>query len=340
MKIVRKMKNIFETSKFADQLLRWISSRNLYKRIVLKKANSYIEKIKNNKRYNVIIETTNVCNAKCVMCPNVSMERKKGVMEEDTFNEIVKKIKRENINPLAFIMNGFGEPLVDKLLLKRISIIKNNFPQSVIKMYSNLGLANEDVIEEIVSSGLSELNVSFNGYNKSDYEKTMKIDYDRTLENLLYLIKLRNEKKSDLKIRISMALVSHNDDFIKAFIKKWEDKVDSVSVNKVHTYNDSVDDPSGKNKVDFSKTAYPCKALFNTIVFGFKGDIFLCCLDYEGKFNFGNIKDGNILDIFYSDKYNAFRKKHLDGKGKEIEMCSKCTSIYRSGLDWFLSDLY
>ncbi|MFZ5341533.1 MAG: hypothetical protein ACOZBL_03090 [Patescibacteria group bacterium] len=66
---------------------------------------------------------------------------------------------------------------------------------------------------------------------------------------------------------MSMALVAFNDVVIDKFIKKWENIVDSVSVNKIHNYNNSVENVSGKNKIKFDNPIYPCKYLWNTMVF-------------------------------------------------------------------------
>lgn len=340
MKLLRKIKNILETNKAAASLFDKIAGTALYRKFIYYKIKKYASRIKKSKRYNVIIETTNLCNACCVMCPHSKMQRKMEVMSVEVFSLIVTKLKKEKINPLAFILNGFGDPLTDTKIFERVKVIKKEFPQSTIKFYSNFGLANENVIKEILDSGLDELNISFNGYDKVNYEKTMGIDYQKTSNNLVRLIVEKNKTKSDLKIRLSMTLVSHNDGDEKKFIAEWQDKVDSVSVNKVHTYGASVVDVSGKNKINFNKLSYPCKYLWNTIVFGVTGDIFLCCLDFEGKYNFGNIAENNILGIFYSDRFNQIREQHLQNKIKNIEMCSQCYTPYKNGAEWLVDKLY
>ena len=289
MKIIRKIKNIIETNNFLSKIFDFLASTFLYKKFIYYKIKKYIAEIKKNKKYNIIIETSNICNAKCIMCPHIKMKRQMKVMSDETFGVIVKKLKEEGINPLAFILNGFGDPLTDRKIFERIKTLKKEFPKSILKFYTNLGLANEEIIDKIINCGLDEINISFNGFSKDNYEEVMKIDYDKTLSNLNKLIQKINSLKSDLKIRISMTLVSKNDNDEKRFIKEWEKKVDSVSVNKVHSYNDSTGNVAGKNKINFNKLTYPCKYIWNTIVFGVEGDIFMCCLDYEGEYNFGNI---------------------------------------------------
>lgn len=340
MRILRKLKNLIETSAFLSKLFDVVASSFLYKKWITGKIKKYTSDIKKTKRYNIVIETTNICNAKCIMCPHTKMQRGMSVMNDEVFNLIVEKLKKDQIDPLAFILNGFGEPLVDKGLFERIRVLRKEFPRSVLKFYSNLGLANEDIIEGLVNSGLDEVNISFNGYDKKDYENTMKIDYQKTLGNLKSLILKRNNSKSRLKIRISMTLVSNNDGDERKFIKKWSSQVDSVSINKIHTYNSSIDDVSGKNKINYKKLVYPCKYLWNTLVFGVSGDMFLCCLDYEGEYNFGSIKEKNVLEIFYSEAFENIRKKHLNNDIKSMKMCASCYTPYKNGVEWLVNDLY
>lgn len=340
MKILRKVKNILETNRTTAFLFNKIAGTSLYRKIINYKIKKYADWIKESKKYNIIIETTNLCNARCVMCPHSQMQRKTEVMNDETFSLIVDKLKKEKINPLAFILNGFGDPLTDMKIFERVRVIKKEFPSSVVKFYSNFGLATDDTIKNMLDSGLDELNVSFNGFNKENYEKVMGIDYDRTRGNLKSLIAERNKRKSNLKIRLSMTLTVHNDGDEKKFVEEWKQKVDSVSVNKIHTYGGSVADVSGKNKINFNKLIYPCKYLWSTIVFGVTGDIFLCCLDYEGQYNFGNIKDNSILDIFYSERLNKIREQHLKSDLKNIAMCSQCYTPYKNGIEWLIDNLY
>ncbi len=339
-KLLRKIKNIVETGKMTSSAFDWIAGTFLYRKFIYSRINEYSQLIKKNREHNVIIETTSLCNARCVMCPHVKMKRKMEVMNDFVFALIVEKLKNEKINPPAFILNGFGDPLTDTKIFDRIQILKKEFPQSVLKFYSNLGMANEITIKNMLGSGLDELNVSFNGYDKENYEKTMGISYQRTLDNLKKLIQAKKRFGSRLKIRISMTLVSNNDGDEKKFLREWRGKVDSVSVNKVHTYASSVEDMSGKNKINFNKKAYPCKYLWDTIVFGVDGSMFLCCLDFEGRYNFGNIGNSGILEIFYSDKFEKIRQRHLAGKIEDMEICSRCYTPYKNGAEWLIKNLY
>ncbi|MGB9911206.1 MAG: radical SAM/SPASM domain-containing protein [Microgenomates group bacterium] len=340
-KIIRKIKNAIEINPILRKIFDLIGENYFYKKLVYLIINQVENKIKKEKKYNIIIETTNLCNARCVMCPHLFMKRKKEIMKDSIFLKILEKIKKEKINPQVFIINGFGEPLTDKKIFERIKTLKNFFPNIPVKFYSNFNLANDYIIREIFESKVDEINISFNGLNKKSYTQTMGLNYLKTIKNLKKLIAEKRKRRSQIPvIRISMTLVKTNEGEERKFIEKWERLVDSVSVNRVHNYGGAVEDVSGSYKINYNKTPYPCKYIWNTIVFGVKGDIFLCCLDYEGKYVFGNILKNGILESFYSKKFQRIRELHLKGEIKKLPLCSFYYTPYRNGVEWFFDKLF
>jgi len=340
MKILRQLKNLIETNNFLSSTFDQVASTSLYKKVIKNKINKTIYNLKKNKNYNIIIETTNFCNARCIMCPHTIMKRSQKIMDEITFNKIINKIKKEGINPQAFILNGFGEPLIDSKIFNRIKKIKIYFPSSKVKFYSNLNLANKKTIKNLVTSGLDEVNISLNGYNRQSYQKVMDLNYQKTILNLKNLIKFKKENNSNLKIRISMTLVKQNEKTAQNFIKKWSPLVDSVSINKVHSYNNSVKNINNKFKINFKKTTFPCKYIWDTIAIDVNGEIVLCCLDYESQHKFGNIKSKPILSSFYSPKFELIRKQHLNSQSQKINTCQYCYTPYKNGVEWLINKLY
>jgi len=274
------------------------------------------------------------------MCPHVSMKRPQKIMTDLTFNKIIDQIKKEGIKPTAFILNGFGEPLIDPKIIDRIKIIKKEFPYSMVKFYSNLNIPKKNLLKKIVRSGLDEINISLNGYDSKSYQQVMKIKYQKTIDNLKNLIRFKRELKSKIIIRISMTLVKQNEKTIQKFIQKWSPKVDSVSVNKVHNYNGGVQNVNNKFKINFQKIAFPCRYIWDTIIINVDGDIGLCCLDYESEYNFGNINSKSILESFYSPNFELIRKQHLQLNSKNIKICSQCYTPYKNGVEWLINKLY
>lgn len=54
------------------------------------------------------IETTNACNADCIMCPHTIMKREIGIMNDKIFIGIIESAIESGIEIKEFILSGFG----------------------------------------------------------------------------------------------------------------------------------------------------------------------------------------------------------------------------------------
>ena len=79
-----------------------------------------LEKKKKNKAPVLRIETTNACNASCITCPRPKMKRPVATMDMDLFASIIDQGKEMGVTRVH--LNNYGEPLLDKNLIKKIEI--------------------------------------------------------------------------------------------------------------------------------------------------------------------------------------------------------------------------
>src|ERR687897_2107073 len=70
----------------------------------------------------VQIESTNICNAKCVFCPRDEMHRPQGVMNFDLFRKIVDECADLGITHVR--VHNYGEPFIDKRLVEKVRYAK------------------------------------------------------------------------------------------------------------------------------------------------------------------------------------------------------------------------
>ena len=70
----------------------------------------------------VQIESTNICNAKCVFCPRDEMHRRQGVMSFDLFKKIVDECAELGITHVR--VHNYGEPFIDRRLVEKVRYAK------------------------------------------------------------------------------------------------------------------------------------------------------------------------------------------------------------------------
>ncbi len=76
-----------------------------------------------------------------------------------------------------------------------------------------------------------------------------------------------------------------------------------------------------------AKQAKQCDNLLHKLVFNVKGDVLLCCNDWEGEVVFGNIMEQPISIILASQKYRDYYYAHREGRAKEMPLCRECNVI-------------
>lgn len=252
----------------------------------------------------VQIEITNHCNNRCIYCPHKNMKREKGFMSFENFEFILKECKRYGVKEVYSMLNG--EPTIHPDFIKMSKLIKQyGFKYPVI---TNLGrIKNADLIElsHILDSN-DCLTISLDTVNKEIYEKIRGSNYESVMENLKVLKSLK------WKCHVSIQIIKtkfHTDEDIQNTRNFFKGTPFGVGTGEILNWGGAIES-SVVNKRQM------CSRLSNDICIMVNGDIPLCCIDYEGVHNFGNIfKDS--LDVIDS-KRESFIKEFPKG------LCINC----------------
>lgn len=280
----------------------------------------YKDVLTNNLKYKVMIETTNICNARCEFCANPTLMRKKMIMSDEVFNKIINRLIKEKLEVEAFILHLNGEPLIDKKIFHRVNVLKEKFPNAQIRFTSNFALANRDIIDELLNSNLDELTISLNSIDKDEYTRIMKInDYDKTLSNVDFLLNRKKELQSGLKINVSIVARPEDKEKVDKFKKTWNNKA-NVRVMKLGKW---IDDEKSDSMIVKQKNNSMCKDIYKQICLLSNGDFALCCFDCEGIIG-KNIMKSSIRRGFNSSVYRKIRRAQVQN-GRNIEQCKSCS---------------
>lgn len=276
----------------------------------------------------IIIETTNLCNASCVMCSYSIMKRKKGIMSEDLFRKIVSEAKQFKVK--RFTLSGIGEPLLDPNLTKRIKFLKSQIKNSKIRIFTNASLLNKERAKSLAESGIDEVIISFNGY-KSSYEKVMKLNFEQTVNNINYFLEKKPKK---LPVHLSCMYVNENAKDIKKINKLWDDDIDLIAIKMPENW------AGGKNintpfSLPYPIKKWPCKGIFDSFNIYWDGKVVLCCRDYDAQLVVGNVNKETIQKVWAGNKLKIIRQKHLRGNFDEIPICKNCDTPILNAISWW-----
>ena len=298
----------------------------IYSKVIAKKVGKV-------KPYMIHIENTNMCNAKCIMCPHTKMKRMKKIMSLADFKTIINNIVPHL--PIKYVtITGFGEPLADRGIIEKIQWLNERYPKLKIVTYTNGSLLDEKMVEELLKLNIFKINFSINGTERN-YKKIMGLDYKNTTKNILHFLKRKKKLKKKFPLtNISLMIINENKKEIDNFNKFWGDKADSVMTYIPSDWAGEVDS-SMLMKVPFKKKRWPCMFhVWKFVSVDVDGNFILCCRDYESKLKLGNLLKDNIKKLLNSEKYLEIKKKHIN-LDFSIPICENCDNSFDSSLDWW-----
>jgi MoaA/NifB/PqqE/SkfB family radical SAM enzyme len=260
----------------------------------------------------VQIESTNICNAKCVFCPRDEMGRKQGVMDMTLFRKIVDECAALGIEHVR--MHNYGEPFVDRSLVEKVRYAKEHgIPQ--VGMISNGSLITEQAARGMIEAGLDAINISVDASGREVFEATrVGLKYDKVIGNIERLVRLRKELgKVHPKLILSFVRQNNSEDE-HAFIEHWRLVADKIHVTDLHNWAGTLNQQSD--------VQYPCYRPWLTFTALWDGRVSLCCADFDGRTVLGDLRTSSIREIWNSDAYRAVRREHLESGGPAI--CRSC----------------
>lgn len=279
----------------------------------------------------IYVEPTNACNLKCKMCMRDKIEiREKGFMDFDLYKKVIDNIAHKVPSIGLFAQ---GEPLLHP---KSIDMIKYAKQKGLkVGFNTNAVLLNETKSKEILKTDLDWIYFSFDGPNKEVYEEIRRgANYEKTKENILRFIELRNKKKIKKPlIKLDIIEMSDTKPFLDEFRIYWEDKVDKVGLEKLINFFDLIDDDEldwYKNikKQDYPLSNYPvCLCPWHLMVINWDGGVSLCMLDFAGYHVVGDAAKENVLDIWNNDRAIEFRKALIERDFSKV-YCANCSSLW------------
>lgn len=260
----------------------------------------------------VQIESTNICNAKCVFCPRDDMERKQGVMAWDLFTRITDECAALGITHIR--LHNYGEAFVDRKLTEKIAYAKQKGIREV-GIISNGSLITPEIARGVVAAGLDAINISVDAAGKEVFEATrLGLKYDKVMAGVEHIIEARQAQGRTRPKLILSFVRQNNSTEEQAFIARWGARADKIHITDLHNWAGTLNHESD--------VRYPCYRPWLTFTVLWDGRVSLCCADFDGKHILGDLKTHSIADVWNSDAYRETRRAHLDHGGPAI--CQSC----------------
>jgi len=290
------------------------------------------QKVKvSNLPYFISIETSSICNLRCVMCPQSSdQDFVKRNMKLDLYKKIIDDVKGFATDVDLF---SRGEPLLNPDIFEMIRYTKESGLKA--RIHSNGTLLTKEKGRKLVESGLDTISFSLDGYDKETYENIrVNANFEKTIENIKRLLEIKQSLNSEKPfVMIQNILVSTLDreqategiNFFREYFKGLP--VDEYKVIEQHTFAGLVEK---EGEAGLHNNYVVCKFPWYAMFFLSDGTLVPCCNDWYAEYPLGNAEDIKCSDAFNGEAIQNLRKNLLTESGsKKVSICAKCDVPYR-----------
>jgi MoaA/NifB/PqqE/SkfB family radical SAM enzyme len=223
------------------------------------------------------------------------------------------------------VLQGFGEPLIDKTLEQKIAYAKEfNLNTYII---TNGSLITQARAKTLIEAGLDEMRVSFYGMSPETYNVVMeRLDYHLATKNLLGFLEERAAlglKKP--KLELSYLVMKENESDVDAFKDFWGPRADAIEIWRPHNYGDG---RSYRERHEAVEIKTSCGRPENgPLQIQWNGEVVPCCYDYNNQIILGNAFESPVLDILNGEKYRLLRLSHRMKQFKLFPYCDQCDQL-------------
>jgi len=266
------------------------------------------------------IETTSVCNARCIMCPQENMGRPKTAMDFELFKRIVDQCVELGVKSIK--PHNYGEPLLTPSFDKYISYIREKSSSIKIVLVTNGTLLDDKCANFLIDQGVNQVNISIDGITGETYERIRRnCKSQEVVNNTLNLINRKKEQKAKFpKILVEVIRMPETESEVPLFRKTWESLADRAVITHYTTRAGSLGGLEGESK----KNRVPGFRLWKQLVICSNGEVALCCADWDCSILIGNLNVQSLIEVWNSESTNRIREFHLQRTPQKIPLCARC----------------
>jgi len=286
----------------------------------------------------VFADPASACNFQCTFCPTGHRDmiaetgRFQGAMKFEVFQKIVDDLAAFDQPIKVLRMYKDGEPFLNKRLADMVAYARKAKHIAYIDTTTNGTFLTPERIGPVLEAGIDKINISVDVMNDETYKTftRFKFDFSAFVENVKWVY--ANKGTTEIVCKIPNELIS--DAQRQEFFDTFGDHCDRIFVENFapcwpefdiekHT---GVTITKGLYQQDISETDV-CPYIFYGYSVNADGLVSSCFLDWGRKLVIGDVRTQSMKEIWTSERMNALRLQHLEGRRRQNSVCGNCGQL-------------
>jgi len=246
------------------------------------------------------LEINAKCNRVCDFCPQAKSTRPSQQMTEEIISDVIDQLIELKFKKRVSL-NIYNEPLRHKGLEQFISMFTEKLPKVCTMFATNADyLKRPEDLAKFFNAGCRQIQINIYS-NEKRYQQLKKwvdeLGYDQ--DSSVYTYAKPGQK-------------------ICQVLRKFDDKFEGGF---------TINNRAGNIPWFQAPIAQPlqkmCTRPWRMLNINWDGQAILCCNDYEGETNFGNLKTHSLLEMWNHMEFHKIRER-LQNKDRNLPVCGVC----------------
>ncbi len=287
----------------------------------------------------VMFDVTNVCNARCIHCPQSLREpdgslpaflRDREHLALETFRRVIDECARHEVHFVRITADG--EPLVHPDLFAMLEHARDR-GVGPVGLTTNGSLLDERRAERLLAAGVGLVDFSLDAATPETFRRVrVGLDFARTLRNVERFLALRDAARAPVRVVTSFVEQAANRHETDAFVAFWQPRVDEVVVRKMIS-NVGLNEGAHEDWPGWD-ARWPCAHFFRRVVVNHRGVLKACPIDWEQRTAHRPVAQAGLLEQWHGDFYWKHRMQHLNDAIEPDSACKACPDW--AGTPWEL----
>ncbi len=277
------------------------------------------------------IESTNICNLGCIMCPTGRKEitRTNGYMKWEVFKQIVDEMAP---HVRATTLHIWGEPLMHKRIYDMIAYCRENGLRAEIS--TNATLLTEERSSKLLEAGLNVIYLCQDGIRPETYEAVrVNADYEQTNDNIRRFVEMKVAGSYQTFVNVQIIEMESTRDETEEFVEYWKDVpgIDLVHIKPFDSWGDQIEEISALRLHEEKNLPqrFACPNLWYHVHIYWDGSIAMCDRDFNLDFDLDNVIDEDgvvrVMQNWNGPRMQELRRLHLQGQIDDVIPCNTCS---------------
>jgi MoaA/NifB/PqqE/SkfB family radical SAM enzyme len=284
------------------------------------------------------IETINLCNYRCVYCPQSDPKSHfphgRGVMPLERFERVVANL-RSAFDVRAVALQRDGEPLLNGRIAEYVAHLTG---QGIAASFSsNCSLLDDERAAGLIDAGLRRIKTDFCADAELYERLRVRGKWRATLEGMRGLLAAAEDRGADLRLNITdlgthglgraqaRAALTQT----RALFARWPDRVTVIPVRFHNALGEARVNLGGEPHPAEGRRYSLCHQPWVAMTVDFAGRVVGCCRDLRSEHVLGNLLEQPAAEIWNGEPMRRLRRALAARRPEEIPICGACDVPWR-----------